>query len=266
MLESSVPSRFWVEALSTIVYLINHLPSPTLHLDSPCFHLFGVPPDYNFLHVFVASILFTYLPLNVTSLLLKLFNVLFLAIITLIKGLCYDVDTSKIKFSFCLILIMFLPLFRFVLLMIYLVLLLVFSQVLCINDVAHCLFLQLNHHLILSCMSPTSLIRFLGLKIGMNFLLLLFRTITLGTLSLVLLELSLLSANGYTPSSYVLMALLKDIKLVWWHSKIGRSMGLIMRKHSLPWPNDYCSHCYGHCCFERMVALPDGCEECVFTW
>jgi len=37
ILESSVPPRFWVEALFTAVYLINHLPAPILHLDSSLF-------------------------------------------------------------------------------------------------------------------------------------------------------------------------------------------------------------------------------------
>jgi len=147
--------------------------------------------------------------------------------------------------------------------------LLVSSQVLCISVVAHCLFLPLHLHLILSCMSLIGLLEFPNPQIGMVFLLSLFRlllilliclslilrlllksvgaklyrmnfrlfrTITLRTLSLVLLTLSLLGANGSTPLSYVLIALSKDIKLVWWHSRIGRSMGLIMRKHSLPWP------------------------------
>ncbi|TXG51741.1 hypothetical protein EZV62_024265 [Acer yangbiense] len=61
MLESSVPPRFWVEALSTTVYLINRLPSPTLHFDSPYSRLFGVPPDYNCLHVF-GCVCFVHLP------------------------------------------------------------------------------------------------------------------------------------------------------------------------------------------------------------
>ena len=135
--------------------------------------------------------------------------------------------------------------------------------------VAHCLFLPLTCHLILSRMSLDDLLGFPHPQIGMVFLLplfrlllilllclslifrlllksvsvklcrmnfRLFRTITLETLFLVLLELSLLGSNGFTPSSYVLMVLSKDIKLVWWHSKISRNMGLIMRKHSLLWP------------------------------
>jgi len=35
LLESYVPSKFWVEALSTAVYLINRLPSQVLNFDSP---------------------------------------------------------------------------------------------------------------------------------------------------------------------------------------------------------------------------------------
>jgi hypothetical protein len=61
MLESSIPPRFWVEALSTTEYLINRLPSPTLHLDSPYSRLFGVSPDYNSLHVF-GCVCFVHLP------------------------------------------------------------------------------------------------------------------------------------------------------------------------------------------------------------
>ena len=37
LLESSVPPRFWCEALSTVVHLINRLPSPTLQNVSPFF-------------------------------------------------------------------------------------------------------------------------------------------------------------------------------------------------------------------------------------
>jgi IS30 family transposase len=37
LIDSFVPSKFWVEALSTAVYLINHLPTTTLNYDSPYF-------------------------------------------------------------------------------------------------------------------------------------------------------------------------------------------------------------------------------------
>jgi hypothetical protein len=40
LLESSVPSKFWVEALSIAVYLINKLPSQILNFDSPYYCLY----------------------------------------------------------------------------------------------------------------------------------------------------------------------------------------------------------------------------------
>ena len=40
LLESSVPSTFWVEALSTTIYLINQLPSHVLDFASPYYRLY----------------------------------------------------------------------------------------------------------------------------------------------------------------------------------------------------------------------------------
>ena len=45
LLESSVPLRFWCEALSTAVHLINQSPSPTLYNVSPFYKLFGYSPS-----------------------------------------------------------------------------------------------------------------------------------------------------------------------------------------------------------------------------
>ena len=61
LLESSVPPKFWVEALSAAVYLINRLPSQTLNLDSPYFRLYGHPPDYKHLRIF-GCVCFVHLP------------------------------------------------------------------------------------------------------------------------------------------------------------------------------------------------------------
>ena len=52
MLESSIPLRFWCEALSTVVHLINWLHSPTLHNVSPLYKLFGYFPSYFNLRTF----------------------------------------------------------------------------------------------------------------------------------------------------------------------------------------------------------------------
>lgn len=100
MLESSIPPRFWVEALSTVVYLINCLPSPTLRLDSPYSRLFGVPPDYNSLHVF-GCICFVHLPpIERHKLAAQSVQCAFLGYSNSHKGfVCYDSDANKLLIS-----------------------------------------------------------------------------------------------------------------------------------------------------------------------
>jgi hypothetical protein len=100
MLESFVPSRFWVEALSTAVYLINHLLSPTLHLDSPYSRLFGVPLDYNSLHVF-GYVCFVHLPpIERHKLAAQSVQCAFLGYSNSHKGfVCYDADANRLHIS-----------------------------------------------------------------------------------------------------------------------------------------------------------------------
>jgi len=52
LIESSVPSKYWVEALSTVVYLINRLPSKVLNLESPYFRLYHQNSNYSDFHTF----------------------------------------------------------------------------------------------------------------------------------------------------------------------------------------------------------------------
>lgn len=61
LLESSIPPRFWCEALSTSVHLINRLPSPTLNHVSSFFKLFGHSPSYSDLRAF-GCVCFVHLP------------------------------------------------------------------------------------------------------------------------------------------------------------------------------------------------------------
>ena len=61
LLESSVPSTFWVEALSTTIYLINRLPSRVLDFASPYYHLYHHHPNYLDMHTF-GCVCFVYLP------------------------------------------------------------------------------------------------------------------------------------------------------------------------------------------------------------
>ena len=50
--QSNLPLNFWGECLLTAAYLINKMPTPTLHHLSPHEKLLGTPPDYNTLRVF----------------------------------------------------------------------------------------------------------------------------------------------------------------------------------------------------------------------
>ncbi|CAL2255891.1 unnamed protein product [Prunus armeniaca] len=61
LLESSTPSHFWCEALSTAVHLINKLPSPTLNHNSLFTRLFGHPPTYSNLCTF-GCVCYVHLP------------------------------------------------------------------------------------------------------------------------------------------------------------------------------------------------------------
>lgn len=49
---SSMPLPYWSYAFATTVYLINHMPTPTLQLSSPCLKLFQSSPKYLKFHVF----------------------------------------------------------------------------------------------------------------------------------------------------------------------------------------------------------------------
>lgn len=49
---ASMPLTFWTYAFATAVYLINRMPTPTLHLSSPFDKLFESPPNYTKLRVF----------------------------------------------------------------------------------------------------------------------------------------------------------------------------------------------------------------------
>lgn len=77
LLESFVPPRFYVEALSTVIHLINRLPGQHLDFGSPHFCLYGTRPSYNMLHTF-GYICFVHLPpMNVIGLLLNLYDVFY---------------------------------------------------------------------------------------------------------------------------------------------------------------------------------------------
>lgn len=58
-----------MENLSTIVYLINRLPTLIINYDSPYLRLFVVTPNISLFILLVVFVLSIFLPLNVTNLL-----------------------------------------------------------------------------------------------------------------------------------------------------------------------------------------------------
>ena len=61
LLESSIPSTFWVEALCMAVYLINRLPSRVLDFASPYYRLYHHHHNYLDMHTF-GCVCFVHLP------------------------------------------------------------------------------------------------------------------------------------------------------------------------------------------------------------
>ncbi|XP_071921648.1 retrovirus-related Pol polyprotein from transposon RE1 isoform X2 [Coffea arabica] len=100
LLQSTMPSKFWVEALTTAVYLINRLPSQQLGFDSPYYRLFGVHPDYHMLHPF-GCVCFVHLPPHERhKLTAQSVRCAFMGYSTTQKGfLCYDVVANRFHVS-----------------------------------------------------------------------------------------------------------------------------------------------------------------------
>lgn len=138
--------KFWVEALSTAVYMINHLPTPILNYDSPYFRLFAVTPEYQSLHTFGCVCFAHLLPPERHKLVAQSVKCAFMRYSNTQKGfVCYDATAKKFKvscnvvffenqyFFFRLILFLILLLLYFLCLMMSLLLLCVSSQVMCIT-------------------------------------------------------------------------------------------------------------------------------------
>lgn len=98
LLDSLVLPKFWVEALSTAVYLINRLPAATFSFDSPYFRLFCVSLEYHSLHTF-GCVCFVYLsPIEHHKLAALSVKCAFMGYSTTQKGfVCYDAHTNKFR-------------------------------------------------------------------------------------------------------------------------------------------------------------------------
>jgi hypothetical protein len=100
LLQASVPSQFWVEALSTVVFLINRLPSTVIDFDSPFFRLFKTHPDYSYLHTF-GCVCFVHLPqFERNKLGAQSIQCAFMGYSNSHKGfVCYDVSNHHFRVS-----------------------------------------------------------------------------------------------------------------------------------------------------------------------
>ena len=100
LLESSVPAKFWLEALATAVYLINHLPSPRLSNQTPYFRLFHTDPTYTHLRIFDCMCFVHLPPFERTKLSAQSAQCAFLGYASHKKGyICYDHVLNCIRIS-----------------------------------------------------------------------------------------------------------------------------------------------------------------------
>jgi hypothetical protein len=100
MLDSFVPSRFWCEAVSTAVHLINRLPSQALNNDSPFLRLFRQQPTYTNLRTFGCVCYVHLQPHERSKLTAQSVKCAFLGYSTHQKGfICYDPNLNRIRVS-----------------------------------------------------------------------------------------------------------------------------------------------------------------------
>jgi hypothetical protein len=52
LFQTSMPARYWVEALQTATYLLNCLPSKAINASYPYVALYGIAPSYKHLRIF----------------------------------------------------------------------------------------------------------------------------------------------------------------------------------------------------------------------
>ena len=100
LLQSSVPSKLWVEALSTAVYLINRLPSSVLNFETSYFRLYHRHPRYLDMHTF-GCVCFVHLSLHERhKLSARLVRCAFMGYNPSHKGyVCYDPCSNRFRIS-----------------------------------------------------------------------------------------------------------------------------------------------------------------------
>jgi histone deacetylase 1/2 len=97
---ASLPLKFWDEAFTTAVFLINRLPSKVIANLSPFERLYGQKPDYAFLRVFGCAVWPNLRPYNSKKLQFRSTQCVFIGYSSLHKGYkCLDPKTGRVYIS-----------------------------------------------------------------------------------------------------------------------------------------------------------------------
>lgn len=97
---SSMPLKFWDEAFSTTVFLINQLPSKVINDETPFERLFGTQQDYNFLHTFGCAVWPNLRPYNSRKLEYRSKQCVFIGYNDMHKGFkCLDPKEGRVYIS-----------------------------------------------------------------------------------------------------------------------------------------------------------------------
>jgi histone deacetylase 1/2 len=97
---ASMPLKFWDESFLTGVFLINRLPSKTIHNDTPYERLHRTPPEYTFLRSFGCAVWPNLRPYNSKKLEFMSKRCVFLGYSNLHKGFkCLEPSTGRVYIS-----------------------------------------------------------------------------------------------------------------------------------------------------------------------
>ena len=97
---ANLPLRFWDDAFQTACYLINRLPTPTLHNITPFEKLFASSPDYSFLKIFGCACWPNLRPYNSNKLQPRSLQCVFLGYSIRHKGYkCFHIPSSRLYIS-----------------------------------------------------------------------------------------------------------------------------------------------------------------------
>jgi histone deacetylase 1/2 len=97
---ASLPLKFWDEAVTTVVFLINRLPSKVIHDQTLFERLFGQKPNYTFLCAFGCAVWPNLRPYNTRKLQFRLKQCVFIGYSTLHKGYkCLDPKDGHVYVS-----------------------------------------------------------------------------------------------------------------------------------------------------------------------